>query len=232
MCFSAVASFGAGVVLSVIAVASIKKTKTPSQIIFASIPLIFAIQQITEGFVWLSLSNPVYASFQQASTYIFLFVAQVVWPVWVPFAILKLEPKKRRRRAEIILVGIGALVSLYFGYCLLTFPVEAKIIGYHISYQQDFPAAISNYCGGLYIVATIVPPFFSRIRRMWMFGATILISYIITKIFYTDYIVSVWCFFASVISIAVFAILCELNNPNKIISKPPKNNIPDTSIVT
>ena len=111
-------------------------------------------------------------------------------------------------------------------------PVEAKIIGYHISYQQDFPAAISNYCGGLYIVATIVPPFFSRIRRMWMFGATILISYIITKIFYTDFIVSVWCFFASVISIAVFAILYELNNPNKIISTSAKDNITGASMVT
>jgi Family of unknown function (DUF6629) len=232
MCFSAGASFGAGAVLSVIGVASIKKAQTPSQIIFASIPLIFAIQQITEGFLWLSLSNPAYASLQKVTTYGFLFFAQIVWPVWVPFSILKLESKEKRRKSEIILAGIGALVSLYLFYCLLNFPVEAKIIGYHISYQQDYPAAISNYCGALYIVATIVPPFFSHTRRMWLLGTAILISYIITKIFYTDYIISVWCFFASVISIAVFAILHELNNPDKIIPKSAKNNVHDTSIVT
>lgn len=220
MCFSAGASFGAGIVLSAIGVASIKKAKSSSQIIFAGIPLIFAVQQITEGFLWLSLSNPGYAPLQQVTTYIFLFFAQVVWPVWVPFAILKLEPKERRKKSEKVLVGIGALVSVYLAYCLLIFPAEAKIVEYHISYEQNYPAAIARYCGFLYIVATIVPPFFSRIRRMWMLGTAILISYVITTIFYTDYIVSVWCFFASIISIAVYAILYELNNPNKIISKP------------
>jgi hypothetical protein len=226
MCFSASASFGAGVVLSVIGVASIKKAQAPSQIFFASIPLIFAVQQITEGFGWISLSNPAYASLQQVTTYIFLFFAQVVWPVWVPFAILKLERRERRKRAEIVLVGAGALVSLYLAYCLLSFPVEAKILGYHISYKQNYPAVLSRYCGFLYIIATIVPPFFSHIRRMWMLGITILISYIITTIVYTDYVVSAWCFFASIISIAVFAILHELNNPNKIIFNLQKTKFP------
>jgi hypothetical protein len=215
MCFSAGASFGAGIVLSAIGVASVKKAKSPSQVVFASIPLIFAVQQITEGFLWLSLSNSSYSYLQSFTTYAFLFFAQVVWPVWVPFSILKLEPKERRRKLGKILVGIGALVSVYLAYCLFTFPVEAKIVGYHISYEQNYPDAISRYCGFLYIVATIAPPFFSHVRRMWMLGATILISYIITTLFYTDYIVSVWCFFASIISIAVYAILYELNNLSK-----------------
>jgi hypothetical protein len=212
MCFSASASFGAGVVLSVIGVASIKKAQSPSQNAFASIPLLFAVQQITEGFVWLSLSNPAYAILQQVATYNFLFFAQVVWPAWFPFAILKLEPKESRRMPGKILIGIGALVSLYLAYCLLNFSVEAKIVGAHISYIQNYPTSISKYCAFLYIVATIVPPFFSHIKRMWMLGTTILISYIITGMFYADYIVSVWCFFASIISISVFAILYELKN--------------------
>lgn len=220
MCFSASASFGAGVILSVIGVASVRKGPSSAKLFFASIPLLFAAQQITEGFVWLSLSHPVYASLKQATTFLFLFFAQVVWPAWVPLAILKLEPKERRRKSEWILVGIGALVSLYLAYCLYNFHVEAKIIGYHISYQQDYPPAIANYCGGLYVMATIVPPFLSRIRRMWMLGTTILISYVITTIFYTDYIVSVWCFFASIISIAVLAIVQDLTPSSINITTP------------
>ncbi len=220
MCFSAGASFGAGVVLSVIGIASIKKAKSPSQIVFASIPLIFTVQQITEGFVWLSLSNTTYSSLEQVATYNFLFFAQVVWPIWIPFAILKLESKESRKKSEKILVVIGALVSVYLAYCLLTYPVEAKILGYHISYQQNYPSALSIYCGFLYIVATIVPPFFSRIRRMWMLGTTVLISYVITTLFYTDYIVSVWCFFASIISIAVYVIMHNLYYPEAIKFNP------------
>lgn len=220
MCFSAGASFGAGVALSLIGIASIKKAESPSQVFFASIPVIFAVQQITEGFLWLALSNSHFAFLQQPTTYIFLFFAQVVWPIWVPFAILKLELKERRRRAEKVLVVIGALVSVYLAYCLLMFPVEAKIVDYHISYEQNYPAVISRYCGFLYIVATILPSFLSRISRMKLLGTAILISYIITNIFYTDYIVSVWCFFASIISIVIYAILYELNKPNKVIAMP------------
>ncbi|MDI1321943.1 MAG: hypothetical protein PSV36_04295 [Algoriphagus sp.] len=227
MCFSAGASFGAGVVLTVIGVASIKKAKSPSQIPFASIPLIFGVQQITEGFLWLAFLNPEYASLQQVAMYNFLFFAQVVWPVWVPFAILKLEPKENRRLISKILAGIGAAVSVYLGFCMINYPVEASVIGNHISYHEIFPPSLRVYVGILYSISTISPTFFSRIRRMWMLGTTVIVSYVITAIFYTDYIISVWCFFASIISIAIYVIMESLEkqedeNPVLIKANDPK----------
>lgn len=219
MCFSAGASFGAGALLTVIGVASIYKAQSTSQIIFASIPILFGLQQITEGFLWLALTNPAYASLRDASMYNFLVLAQVVWPVWVPFAILKLEPKKSRRGFQTLLVGFGVMVSLYLGYCLVTFPVSAEILGNHISYKEAFPPSLSRYCGFMYMVATIGPAFFSSVRRMWMLGVTVLISYLFTALFYTDYVVSVWCFFASIISVAIFAILQELKKSDGEIYK-------------
>ena len=215
MCFSVEASFGAGIVLSVIGVASIKKVQSPSQIAFASIPLIFATQQITEGFLWLALSNPVYASLQQVTTYTFLFLAQIVWPVWVPLAILLVEKEDKRKTTQKLLVAIGVLLSFYLAYCLLSYNVQAKIIGYHISYQQDYPVRLSLVVEVIYFIATITPPFFSTIKRMWLLGVAILISYIITIEFYEDYFVSVWCFFASVISILVFVIMHGIKKLHK-----------------
>jgi len=90
MCFSATASFGAGVVLAAIGIASIKKVNHPSQILFAAIPLIFCVQQVTEGFLWLGFAKPDYASLQQFTTNTFLFIAQVAWPLCVPLSILLL----------------------------------------------------------------------------------------------------------------------------------------------
>jgi uncharacterized membrane protein len=43
-----------------------------------------------------------------------------------------------------------------------------------------------------------------------MLGVAIAISYIITAIFYEQYILSVWCFFASIISISVYVIMREI----------------------
>lgn len=207
MCFSATASFGAGIVLSVIGIASIRKAEKKSQLFFASIPLIFAVQQISEGFLWLALSHPEYASLRWPATYIFLAFAQIVWPFWVPFSILKLEQDDRRKKIGWALMGIGTIVSAYLAFCLLSYHVEANIKGLHIAYTQDYPAGLSNYGGLFYIIATIAPPFLSSVKRMPALGAAIFISYGVTILLYTDYIVSVWCFFASIISIAVLSVL-------------------------
>ena len=68
MCFSASASFGAGIVLSSIGIATITKTQSRSQLSLAFIPLIFAVQQFSEGFLWLSLLHPGFAFLQQIKT--------------------------------------------------------------------------------------------------------------------------------------------------------------------
>jgi len=210
MCFSATASFSAAVVLTAIGVAAIKKVQHSSQIMFAAIPLIFAVQQIAEGILWLALPNPAYLRTQVTFTYIFLFFAQVVWPLWVPVAILLLEKEDLRKRVQRYLVAAGVIVGLYLAWCLATFPVQANIVGYHVAYTLNFPSSLRNYGVVLYVLATIIPPFFSPIKRMWMLGVAIAISYIITAIFYEQYILSVWCFFASIISISVYVIMREI----------------------
>jgi len=215
MCFSATASFGAGIVLSVIGIASIRKVEHPSQIIFASTPLLFAVQQIAEGILWVTLPNPAYVAIQQIITHLFLFFAQIVWPIWVPVALLLLEREATRKNMQKVLVGIGVLVSCYLAYCMLSYHVQAKIIGYHVAYEQDFPATFRTYVGALYIIATVAPPFFSHIKRMWLLGLTTLISYIVTTIFYDNYLVSVWCFFASVVSASIYVVMLEIKKARK-----------------
>lgn len=215
MCFSAGASFGAGIVLSSLGVISMKKAVSPSQKAFASIPFIFAIQQTTEGFLWLALCHSEFQVLRWPATYLFLFFAQVVWPFWVPFSVRKLEKNTKRKEILSLLVGIGALVSSYLAYCLLSFPVAARIDGSHIHYQLEYPEALSKYGSLFYVIATIAPPFFSKVKYMWSLGLAILISYILSELFYTNYIVSVWCFFAAVISVALFAIIRQLSTAEK-----------------
>src|SRR5687767_13496932 len=117
MCFSANASFGTGVVLAVIGIASLRKVEKPSQLLFASIPLIFAIHQISEGFVWLSLTDPVNLTYQRVTTYIYLFIAQIFWPAWTPLSIALLETKSNRSKILKVFVGVGVIVSAYLIYC-------------------------------------------------------------------------------------------------------------------
>lgn len=209
MCFSASVSFGAGAVLTVIGVATIKKTQHRSQLLFASIPFIFGMQQIAEGILWITLPHSDYGAVQKIFTYIYLFFAQILWPIWVPIAILMFEKDATRSIFQKILAGIGVFVGIILAYFLLTYQVKASIVGYHISYTLAYPESLKYYGVVLYALATIGPPFFSHIKRMWLLGATILISYVVTMIFYDHYILSVWCFFSSIISLSIYAIVLK-----------------------
>ena len=86
MCFSATASFGASIVLTGIGVASLKQVKEPAQYPFASIPLIFGVQQFFEGVVWIASTNSQWSGYQYPAAYGFLVIAQMVWPLLFPLA--------------------------------------------------------------------------------------------------------------------------------------------------
>lgn len=216
MCFSATASFSAGILLTAIGAASIKKVRHRSQFLFAAIPLVVAIQQFSEGVLWLSMTYPGLRYLQQGTTLFFLVVAQIIWPLYVPVAVLLLEKQRTRKNVQRVLAGIGLLVSVYLAYCLYNYDVRSEIDCCHIAYIQAYPEKFRIWGGLLYLTATIAPPFFSHIRRMWLLGATVLASYIITTLLYENYLVSVWCFFTSAISLSVWLIMREVKTATRV----------------
>lgn len=215
MCFSANASFGVSAVLLIGGAISISKSRSWSQIPFASIPLLFAFQQFVEGFVWLSLTDPNYYNLNQNTTMVFLIFAQVVWPFWVPMSIMVLEQKKQQKKILSLFAIFGLMVSFYLGYCLYEFPVKSLISNHHIRYELNFQFNLIQYSGIFYFLPTVVPPFLSSVKGMLMFGLVIAISYLFTKIFYGEYVISVWCFFAAAMSIIITYIIYRLN-PKRI----------------
>lgn len=210
MCFSAQASLIASAGLAVIGVISITRASTFPQCVFASIPLIFAVQQFSEGFLWISLLDPQHKLWYNPSMYAFLFFAQVLWPSFVPVSILLLEKDPKRKCILKYFTGIGILTGSYFLYCLFYYPVNAIAQSHHIKYDLEFPPSLKWISGLLYIVAAVFSPFISSIKWVRLFGCILLISYLITRIFYRDYLVSVWCYFAAVLSLVVLAIVIKI----------------------
>jgi hypothetical protein len=173
MCFSASASFIAGTVLTSIGVATVNKVNKKEYYLFASIPIIFGIQQMTEGFIWIGLNDPEKGYSAQLSSYLFLFIAQVVWPTWVPLSILFLEKKERRKSIQKLLVILGAALSMYMCYCLYWFHIEAKIIDHHIAYFQEYPIHNKYYVIATYGIVTILPALMSQTKNVWILGMSV-----------------------------------------------------------
>jgi hypothetical protein len=204
MCYSAGASFVGGAVISAIGVATVRQVKKPSQVAFASIPLLFGLQQITEGFLWLALTDPGYAHLERINTYLFLIFARVVWPTMLPLSVLLMEEAGPDRRWHSILLAMGVSVSLYYTYCLLFLDVVPKIAGHHVQYISDFPESLAVPVFVVYFVAVITPLFISKNRRTRLMGVLMFLSCLITGIFLFQYLTSVWCFFAAIISVVAF----------------------------
>jgi hypothetical protein len=210
MCFSAEASFTGGIIISSIGVAALKKVDTPSRILFAGIPLFFGIQQLAEGALWVAIPNPQLALLQKISTYVFLLMARVIWPMLIPLSLLLMEKNKDKKIYISILLMMGLSVSLYYAWCLLFLTVTPHIVGSHIQYASDFPEAMAVPVFIIYFVASITPLFISSVKKTRVLAVLMFFSCLLTAIFYIEYLTSVWCFFAAVISVVIFWILRKM----------------------
>lgn len=205
MCFSAPASFVAGTVLSAIGVATIKRVERRTELPLALIPLLFGIQQLVEGVLWLTLSRdaPV---LRQTLTYVYSVFSHVWWPIYVPFAVGMLESTPWRKRTLIAFQVAGLVVGLYLLFIIVTQPIVAEIDGGHIVRHIVYvsPHFYLAPVMVLYLAATCVSSFISSHPFVRLFGALALVSFIAAYLFYSRALVSVWCFFAAVLSIVIY----------------------------
>ena len=69
MCFSAGASFGVSAMLFGTGIVAIKKNESPKMLALACTPFLFGLQQLSEGILWLTLSDTELMSMQSAATF-------------------------------------------------------------------------------------------------------------------------------------------------------------------
>lgn len=201
MCFSATASFTAGTLLSGVGTLTLHKSRGKLELPIALVPLLFGIQQLTEGFVWLSLRNDL-PQVRVWATYIYSMFSHVLWPIFVPFAILLVEVTRRRRTAITAFLALGVGVGLYLLYFIIRFPVTARI--YNRSIFYDSPHFFIGGVLVVYFLATCISGLFSSHRCINVFGVLAFVLAIAAYEVSVKTFVSVWCFFAAVLSVLVY----------------------------
>ena len=201
MCFSATASLSAGVFLLGVGALTLRAARRPRELPLATIPLLFAIQQLTEGVIWLTFEHeaPVLTA---VMTHVYSFFSHVLWPVFVPAAVLLIEPPGWRRTSMALIAAGGLAVGAYLMYTLAEYTVFARPTGQHIEYVSPhfFVATVMS----MYLLATCVGPILSTHRLVRVFGVLALLSFATVYYFYATWFISVWCFFAALLSVVVF----------------------------
>jgi len=201
MCFSTTASFSAGAVLLGLGTLTLKSARRSRELPFAAIPLLFAIQQLSEGVIWLTFRYEA-PQLNAAMTYLYSFFSHVLWPAYIPVAVLLIEPPGWRRRALLAFAAGGVAVGAYLLYILVAYPIISRPIGQHIEYVSPHFFAVATMM--LYLMSTTLSPLLSTYRMVKVFGVLALLSFAAAYYFYVTWFISVWCFFAALLSAVVY----------------------------
>lgn len=199
MCFSPAASLTVGTALSVLGVATVGKVRRTSHLLFASIPLLFGVQQLIEGIIWLSLDAPAVLS---VASFLFVLFSHVLWPTVVPLSVFLMEPRPWRRVMLALFVGLGGIVSTYFLFFLLRENIAVQVVHGNITYVA--PHFFVTFILSPYTVATCASCLFSSHRFVNVFGIVMFLSAIAAYRLYEHAFVSVWCFFAAALSAIIY----------------------------
>jgi hypothetical protein len=190
-----------------IGVITVRKNSDPSRRLFAAIPLVFGVQQISEGFIWVALQSAGHDMMLTIASYMFLLAALVLWPFYLPLSVMLMEKEKSLKRLLIPFLVVGITVSVYYGIRLIVNEIDPVISSHHIKYTGNFPQRRALLAFAGYAAATLIPLFISSARRMWLLGLLMASSCLVTGILYKEYLTSVWCFFAALISIVIYFII-------------------------
>jgi hypothetical protein len=201
MCFSATASFVTAAVTGAAGLVALTRADRREDIALAATPLFFAVQQTIEGLLWLKLPTDPNGLSTSVLTLMFLILAKVLWPAFVPLAVFLVEPDRRRRQALLGFVGVGVAVALYFVWSVASHTVTSRIGDNHIVYGGEPVAPLGIQLA--YFVVTGLTATLSSFRTLRVFAGIVLVGSVISYVFYWEAFSSVWCFFAAAASAVI-----------------------------
>ncbi|OBK27629.1 hypothetical protein A5634_22445 [Mycobacterium asiaticum] len=200
MCFSATADLVAGAALVPIAVLSLREVKHWRELPFALLPTVFAVHQFIEDAVWPSSDSDISSGVIHLAVRAYLFIAMALLPTLLPLSIVLLEPRGARLRVAPF-VALGAVVSCYLAYVVLTQPVT--VVKHHHALEYQTAMQYGVVWTGLYIIAVIGPALLSGYPSIIAFGALNLVGLVVVAILLTQAFASLWCVYAALASVLV-----------------------------
>jgi hypothetical protein len=177
----------------------------------AWLPLLLGAHQFIEALVWLWLQGHVPRGIGHVALWAYLLIAFVVLPVFIPLAVIALEPTRRRKAMMVPFALIGAVIAAILLATMVRGPVGVKLAPYHLSYSIRVSDGLLIIA--LYVIAVCGPLLMSGYRNVVIFGAVNLVAVIVIARLTISGFASVWCGWAAISSAAI-ALHCRFAEPD------------------
>ena len=224
MCFSATASFTAASLLVPVGIYCAKKARRLHRPYWAIalLPALFGVQQALEGMVWWALDaqDP---SLTRGAALGFMAFSHLFWLLWIPVSSHVLEPAGARKTALLALSVFGGLygASMYLPVLLhedwLTVSLVQQSISYEATliYDGYLPRIVVRVLYALIVMAALL---ISSDRYLRQFGLLIAVSVAVATAFFGYAFISVWCYFAAVLSLFIVYMVLRIDGDERRIS--------------
>lgn len=213
MCYSTTVSFAAAAVLTGGGIACLRKAGGFNHLtgVFPALPLLFGIQQAIEGSVWWSLGTNDPELLRTAALGFLLF-SHVIWPIVIPFSCYLAEPLHRHKGLFLLMTLLGAVFGLST-YAPLWLNADWLVVferHHSIVYQTTllYDAVLPRSVVTLAYIAIVLLPLLLSVRHSYrVLGLLMLLAAMLTATVFKLAFISVWCFFAALISLYIYYIV-------------------------
>lgn len=196
--YFAVLNFTLSGAIGLVGILTLRKVSVSNEVVFASLPLLFAIHQFTEGFVWLGVGGHIGSRALDISSGVFIYYAQGLLPFLIPLAIWLIEKDGYRKKIVGILAILGFSLAVYTMWGLSTTPSSVSVVNNTLFYKN--PSTANMYDALIYIVTTCGSLLLSSSISIQLFGLLNLIGLSIIFITKPYGFTSLWCLYSAVIS--------------------------------
>ena len=205
--FFAILNFTLSGAIAIIGILTLRKASTPNEVVFASLPLLFALHQFTQGFVWLGMDHLIEPRAMKIAESIFVFYAQGFLQFLIPFALWLIEPSGMRKSLIGILTVLGGILMIYTMWGLSVQPtsvsIENNVLVYVNPWTDKYWVAliyVLTTCGSLILSSSVAIQLFGWLNLLGLTVVYLLKPYAFT---------SLWCLYAAAISVLLYFYFVE-----------------------
>lgn len=194
MCLSPEVDVIATVAIGAVAVDTLRNNKDSSTIALACIPALFCLHTLSSALVWWSERGVVPHDVGHYAAKFFIAVAFVVLPLYVPFAVLRIEPVWSRQAGLVCLSICGFFAAWAYATQISNGNATYVVDGYYLDFHV---AGVPWSFSILYGLATCGATLLSSARPLVLWGMVNLVAIGGLALWASHGLPSLWCFWAA-----------------------------------
>jgi hypothetical protein len=231
LCVSAETSFALAALLVPVGIDCVRLAlqRDPAAIPLSLVPILFGVQQLCEGFVWLGIDRNNAALIQSAALF-YLFFALAFWLFWIPFSAGFLVTEENHKLVGLLAVlGLAGGMALYLPLLLNPGLLVVTVVEHSLEYNIARAPALALipqlawHLAYLVVIALPLALLTGQRKGMLSYSVALVISAVISHAYFWYAFASVWCLFAAISSLMLVYAFHQLPLPKRAISiLPPK----------